>query len=322
MSVQDIDNRVVESKHDEINQFLRHKYTTNCGAETIVKYSQSLGYFFHDYFPQLTPQDAEVHHFEQFLQKLENNYDSKRSVNDSITDRTKHSYLSNISSFYNYALKRPNFPEITANPAQVVLEEIPHNHRDRPDTATWENAVKIVEAMDDPRNTTFTLLLLKTGCRIGEVVNIKQKDVDLDDGWLLIKNRKHGGRTRFPLDLETVQQLKRFQMIRKHPDADHLFTSWNGKPLWEDGVRKKVKQKAKETGVMPEDPDSFYEKFTPHTFRTVFTTVLRDSGMNEHYIKHLRDDSMTGGDMLDHYTKIDEQQVRRSYLKHMPEVNP
>ena len=63
---------------------------------------------------------------------------------DTIYAEGQRRYVESLSSFYDWAMKRPRFEEITGNPAGVVLEEIPKKKRPRPETATWSNGREII----------------------------------------------------------------------------------------------------------------------------------------------------------------------------------
>ncbi|UHQ95968.1 site-specific integrase [Natrinema halophilum] len=68
------------------------------------------------------------------------------------------------------------------------MEEIPKQIRQRPDCATWENAKEIVKAIPNPRNKAVAVLLAKTGCRLGEALEIKMDDLMLDDGFIRLRD--------------------------------------------------------------------------------------------------------------------------------------
>ena len=61
---------------------------------------------------------------------------------------------------------------------------------------------------------------------------------------------------------------------------------------------------------------SLNKKFTTHCFRHFFTTHLRRSGMPRELIQELRGDRR--GDAIDIYDHIDPEELRRSYLQHVP----
>lgn len=143
------EEKVYRNQHTAINDWLRSKETTGKTRRTLNEYSRTAKIFFHDEFPDLDPEDVEVRDTEKYLSRL-----NQREL----SQNTKRRYLESLSAFYSWALQRPRYEEITGNPAAVILEEVPKNVPDRPDCATWENAKKIVDAVDDPRNFTLQYL--------------------------------------------------------------------------------------------------------------------------------------------------------------------
>jgi integrase/recombinase XerD len=210
-----------ENKHELVNDFLQKKRSLGRSEITLKGYSQTLNRFFHDYFPHTKPEEVTVEHVEEFLRLLENDYEP-RSGNTSLTAKSKKNYLNILSSLYSWALKRPAYPEINSNPAGVVAEEIRVKSRSRPDCATWENARKIVHELEDPRNKAAAAVMAKTGARVSETCNIKTQDLLLEQDALRLRHRKGGGETLLPVDHELQQFLKKYNLIRKHPDHNSL----------------------------------------------------------------------------------------------------
>lgn len=54
-------------------------------------------------------------------------------------------------------------------------------------------------------------------------------------------------------------------------DSDYLFFGIRGNRVSKTQVQRAVKAAAVEADVMERVEDRFHEKFTPHTYRTVFT---------------------------------------------------
>jgi len=292
-----------ENKHSQINEFLQSKETTGRSPRTLNEYSRVLKRFFHEHFPELAPEDVEVRQIEEYLHILNNR---------SLSQNTKRRYLESLSAFYSWAMKRPRYTEITGNPAAVVLEEIPKQIRDRPDCATWENAKKIVHHIDDPRDQTVATLLAKTGCRVTEALSITEDDLLLDTGFIRLTNRKGGKQTVVPIDDEAIQMVERLQFISRN-QSEHVFASTRtGNQLTRERIRRKVREAAVNAGVMNEGETTFHRKFTPHTFRTVFTTLMRNQGMKDHTLQYIRGDSES--ETMDIYTRVDRNEAREEYL--------
>ncbi len=76
-----------------------------------------------------------------------------------LSQNTKRRYVESLSSFYGWTMKRPQFEDVTANPAANVLEEIPQVYPERSDSATWGTR-KIVHNIADPRNKAIAGVLV------------------------------------------------------------------------------------------------------------------------------------------------------------------
>lgn len=294
---------VLENRHREVNEFLQRKADMGRSPRTLNSYSRTLNEFFHDEFPELEPGDVEVRHIEEYVASL-----SQRGL----AQNSKRKYLESVSAFYSWAMKRPRFDEIYGNPAAVVLEEIPKKVHDRPDCATWENGAAIIHQMREPRRKTATILMAKTGARVSEVLSLEQDDLMLEEGFIRFRNRKGSTTTVFPIDEETREALERYMFVRNDGETDSVFTSIRGGQLSRELVRRSVRDAAVDAGVMSKDENRFEKKFTPHTYRTVFTTEMRNAGMPDHILRYLRGDS--DSEAMDVYTRVDRETAQRAYL--------
>jgi integrase/recombinase XerD len=297
------EEQVYRNKHQAVNDWLRSKETTGKSRRTLNSYSRIAKKFFHDEFPELHPTEVDVRDIEEYLTWL-----NRRNL----SQNTKRRYLESLSAFYSWALHRPQYQEITGNPAAVLLEEIPKNIPERPDCATWENARKIVDSIEDPRNYTLAGILAKTGCRTSEACNIKTGDLLLDEGFIRLRKRKGGKQTVVPIDEELIKLIKFYQTLRTSQGSEYLFESMKGGRMKREQVRRHINDAAHRSGIMEKGETRFHKKFTPHTFRTVFTTLMRNQGMSDHILKYIRGDSKT--ETMDIYTRVDREQARNEYL--------
>lgn len=295
---------VYRNKHESINNWLHSKETTGKSRRTLNAYSRTAKKFFHDEFPDLSPEEVEVRDIEDYLSRL-----NQRGL----AQNTKRRYLESLSAFYTWALQRPRYEGITGNPARVILEEIPKNIPQRPDCATWEAARKVVDGMEDPAKFTVAAIMLKTGCRVKEACTIEEGDLMLDEGFIRLRDRKGGKETVNPVDDELAEYIELYLSLCTDRGSDYLFESVKGGPLKREQVRRAVRKSAVRQEVMKSGETRFHKKFTPHTFRTVFTTLMRNQGMSDHVLKYLRGDSKS--ETMDIYTRVDRDQARREYLE-------
>ncbi|GGN08325.1 tyrosine-type recombinase/integrase [Halarchaeum nitratireducens] len=296
--------KIYENEHDAVNDFIQRKEAMGRSRRTLNAYSRTLKSFFHEEFPDLAPEDVKVEHIEDYVGTL---------ADRDLSRNTKRRYLESLSSFYGWTMKRPRFEDITGNPAAVVLEEIPQKYRERPDCATWENAKKIVHNIADPRNKAIAVILAKTGCRIREALEIEEDDLMLDDGFIRLRERKGGSQTVVPVDEEVKHAIKRYRLVRPDNNSEYLFLSVRGSRVQSTQVQRAVRDAAVRAGVMDDGETRFHRKFTPHTFRTVFTTLMRNNEMPDHILQYIRGDS--NNRTMDVYTRVSRDEARQSYLE-------
>ncbi|WP_265112487.1 site-specific integrase [Halosolutus halophilus] len=95
--------------------------------------------------------------------------------------------------------------------------------------------------------------------------------------------------------------MKRFQYIdQSRRDTKFVFSPIRGTRLTRERIRKSVRKAADEANEMDEGETRFHKKFTPHTFRTVFTTEMRKRGMPDYVLQYIRGDSES--ETMDIYT--------------------
>lgn len=100
-------------------------------------------------------------------------------------------YKTYIKKFFKWLYRSDTFPE-------VVKWIKKNNHRTAKlpeDLLTKEEIRAMVDAADNPRDKAIISILYESGCRLGEIVNLKQKNVILDQyGAALLVDGKTGQR--------------------------------------------------------------------------------------------------------------------------------
>ena len=305
------EKRVFKNKHSCINNWLRNKDSTNkASRRSLNSYSRTAARFFHEFNPDVHPSDVTVGDVEEYVLDLNDR---------EVAQNTKRRYVESLSAFYTWAMKRPRFEDITGNPAAVVLEELPKKKMPRPDTATWENGKRIVQSIPDPRDKAAAVLMAKTGARAQEVLDVTKDDLMLEEGFIRFRDRKGGTTTVNPLDDETVKVLQRLMAVNTN-DSKYVFTSIRGDRVAKERIRIAVREGAVRAGVMDDvDEDRWHHKFTPHYYRTIFTSLMRNNGMPDHFTRYLRGDG--DQETMDLYTKIPQEKVQQQYLDHIKSLD-
>ncbi|MFD2679254.1 tyrosine-type recombinase/integrase [Bacillus seohaeanensis] len=123
------------------------------------------------------------------------------------------------------------------------------------------------------RNKLIAYLLLYTGVRVTELVNIKLADIDSLTYSLTVRGK--GGKVReISLRQDVLQLIKQYQlgerMQSRFQESEYLLVSQRAKKIHRDRVRGWLKIISKELGF----------KLHPHLFRHTFCTRLLHKGVD------------------------------------------
>lgn len=171
-----------------------------------------------------------------------------------------------------------------------------------------------------PRDKSIVLLLLKTGVRRHELTTLDIEDVDMQAMSLTLKPAaKRSNRVVF-FDPETSEVLARWMKARSHrvTSTPALFLSFRGTRLADQTVLDVVVDAAIRAGLHHPESDRLEDHFTPHCCRHWFTTHLRRAGMPREFIQELRGDARR--EAIDIYDHIDMDELKESYLAHIPQL--
>jgi len=146
---------------------------------------------------------------------------------------TKHDYLLTLKVFYKFLYGKDEYPSIVKwiSPTKAKgKKKLPR------DLITIEDAKELAEATDNLRDRAFILLLYETGARIGELLQVKIRDVEFD---------KYGAKITLPNEGKTGARKIRIiasppavsHWLNKHPERKNrtapllcgIWSKYNGK---------------------------------------------------------------------------------------------
>ncbi len=184
-----------------------------------------------------------------------------------------------------------------------------------------EDMAKLVRAAMSSRDRAVIILLAKTGIRRNELVTLDISDMDLLAGKLTLKPTPTRSNRIVFFDEECSRVLSRWLMSREkrvRNSQTALFIGARGERLGPMGVTDLVRNAAICAGLHDKSSCRLEDRFSPHCCRHFWTTHLLRAGMRREYVQWLRGDAIK--EAVDIYFHVDPEDVRRSYLAHVPQL--
>ncbi len=281
---------------DHAKAYLRHKYRQNCKANTLKNDFSTITLFLSylkrcgkSQIDQIGRQDLEAF--------VEHEQDRGLKI-VSVSNR-----LGSLYAFLRYLI------EHDLADAQLLTRKIKLKVPDAlPRAMDLEDVRCLLAVLDDVRNRAMILLLLRTGMRIGELLNTKVVDVYLADKKILIyegeKNRK-GRAVCFSNDAsEALQDW----LQQRDSQKEYLFYGRGGCSMSYNNARVIFKKYLKQAGLEHKD-------YCLHCLRHTFATELLNAGMHIECLQQLLGHSSI--EMTLRYARLSDKTREQEYFKAM-----
>ncbi|MFO1535911.1 MAG: tyrosine-type recombinase/integrase [Thermoplasmatota archaeon] len=236
---------------------------------------------------------------------------------------TLRAHFSAISSFYDFLvyeerIKGNPVPGFRKRYLKAARREAGKDKTGKRQLLSIEDMRRLLHSISDVRDRAFLALLVKTGARREELIDVDLEEIDWAQQSITLKPHPKRSNPIVFFDDETARTLRRWIAIRQARGAktNALFTGDQGGRLSADQAAKSVAEHAQALGFhVPGGP--LKKRFTPHCCRHFFTTFLRRAGMMREHIAWLRGDATK--ETLDIYLHIDPHEVRASYRARIPQ---
>lgn len=220
--------------------------------------------------------------------------------------------LSSFRRFFRYIMReglRDNDPTTDI--------EMPRIGRSLPQTLSEEEVDALLNApnTDEPlghRDRAMLELLYATGLRVSELINLKQSQINFNQGVLRIIGK--GDRERLiPLGEESQRWLKNFidgprMEILLERQTDYLFPTRRGDRMTRQAFWHIIKRYAAKSGIR--------KKMSPHSLRHAFATHLLNRGADLRVVQLLLGHSDLSTTQI--YTHVARERLKDLHGKHHP----
>lgn len=220
--------------------------------------------------------------------------------------------LSSFRRFYRFLLRESVIQE-----DPTIKIDMPRIGRSLPQSLTEGEVEALLAAPDvsDPlghRDRTMLEVLYATGLRVSELINLKQSEINLNQGVLRIVGK--GDRERLiPLGDEAQNWIREFiagprTEILLERQTDYLFPTRRGDRMTRQAFWHIIKRYSKLAEI-----DS---KMSPHTLRHAFATHLLNNGADLRVVQMLLGHSDLSTTQI--YTHVARARMKELHSEHHP----
>lgn len=288
-----------EIKHQEdldenvriINNFISSKEVEGCSNRTIKYYQEIIDKFIDSFDKSIKNINAEE--IRQYLSE----YKECSSCNSTTIDNIRRV----LSSFFSwlededYIIKSPVRKIHKIKTASVVREIL-----------TDENLEKLRDECASVRDLSLIELLISTGMRVGEIVNLNIDDLNFEDRSCIVLGKGNKQREVY-FDAKTKLHLKQY-LYKRNDENMALFVS-SKKPyqrLSISGIELIIRKLGKASNV---------SNVHPHKFRRTLATMAIDKGMPIEQVQKLLGHVKIDTTM--HYAMVNQSNVKISHRKYI-----
>jgi len=298
-SVQRIFQRVEQKQFPAKEHFLKfiyQKYQRNCKFKTLSNYCATIIAFlsFLEQSGKCRLDQLEKQDLEAFIEHEQDRGLKPASLRLRVVS---------IRSFLQYLLDAEQIcPQVLRRKIQVKLPKA------LPRAMDPAEVNRLLAVVQDVRDRAMILVMLRTGLRIGEVLDLKVADVQMADRKLLIYEgeKNHIGRV-VCLSADAHEALQQWLFIRD-PNIEIVFYSRRQRPMAYTTARELFIKYLKRAKLS-------HKRYTLHSLRHTFATDLLNAGMRLECLQQLLGHSSL--EMTLRYARLSDKTREEEYFKAM-----
>jgi len=219
--------------------------------------------------------------------------------------------ISSWRGLFNFLIQQYKFEK---NPTFGIKP--PKSKKLLPQTLSVDQTLKLVDIKDDSflgiRDHAILELFYSSGLRLSELVNLKENDINFEDGIISVLGKSNKERV-VPLGSFASKAIKKWLKLRNNLtglayEAEILFLRKNGKKLSPRAIQYRLKFWAIKQGI----PENIH----PHLLRHSFASHLLQSSQDLRAVQELLGHENISTTQI--YTHLDFQHLSQIYDKTHP----
>ena len=233
----------------------------------------------------------------------------KSSNNKNYSGSTKKRIQSSINQFLKYLIDKNYIDNIEVNNLSIMSE------KKLPNVLSPSEINQLIEFYDhdlfiSSRNKTIIDFMYSTGCRVSELVNVDESDIDMEDAFVRLEGK--GSKQRIvPLGSKVLINLESYLALRnrdKKNKNNKLFISKSNKTLDRTAVFRIIKSTGLKAGI--------HKELYPHILRHSAATHMLEGGCDLRTVQEFLGHSSVSTTQI--YTKVTKAFLEEAFIESHP----
>jgi integrase/recombinase XerD len=281
---------------DPAQNFILHLYRRNCRQNTLASYGGGLRLFLEFVSDQGKSQleDLTREDLEAFVE-----HEQDRGLKP-LTVKTR---LSLVKAFVRYLINQEVVqPEVLSRSLKIKVPEL------LPKAMDPEDVKKLLMVLHHIRNRAMILLLLRTGMRIGELLNTTVNDLNLRERKIVIPLAEKTQVGRVVYFSDDARETLLAWLAERKPDRQHLFYAHHRDSISYTAVRTQFHKYLAKAGLSQKG-------YSLHSLRHTFATELLNAGMRLECLQQLL--GHTNLEVTRRYARLTDKTREQEYFRAM-----
>ena len=222
---------------------------------------------------------------------------------ENLSKETVYNRLRNIQSFFGYALE---LGKIKTNPASSFKFYTPKEQTER--IIFTQNQIReLYKNCEEEQEKMILNIAYGCGLRVGEMVKLNKKDIDLQENRLIVESGKNNKRRIVPIANQIVIELKLFLNNIENREMKPVFLNIENRRMQTGSFNLILKKLIDKTSFGKRFKQADLNKIGMHTLRHSIATHLLENGMKLEQVQTFLGHSNLETTQI--YTHINQQQI-------------
>lgn len=233
----------------------------------------------------------------------------KSSYNKNYSGSTKKRIQSSINQFLKYLIDENYIANIEINNVSIMSEKkLPH-------VLSPNEIDKLIDFYNhdlfiSSRNKTIIDFMYSTGCRVSELINVEESDIDIEEAFVRLEGK--GSKQRIvPLGSKVLINLESYLQLRnkdRKSKNNKLFISKSYKNLDRTAVFRIIKSTGVKAGI--------HKELYPHILRHSAATHMLEGGCDLRTVQEFLGHSSVSTTQI--YTKVTKAFLEEAFIESHP----